>query len=153
MTPPGELQHMLDRQAIVDLTIAYCWAIDSHDWDTLRSQVFTADAVAILGDERKGVEAIVTRITRALSPLDASQHLVTNHQVTISGDRSTATSRCGFQAQHVRADAPNVDTLGCNYIVAGTYADRVVNTPDGWRIAHRTLTTVWTSGNPAIIGR
>ena len=40
---------------------------------------------------------------------------------------------------------------GDNYIIAGRYDDRVVRTPDGWRIAHRVLTVDWTEGNPAVV--
>ena len=34
-----------DHQAVIDLTIRYCWALDGHRWDDLRS-VFLADATA-----------------------------------------------------------------------------------------------------------
>jgi hypothetical protein len=40
---------------------------------------------------------------------------------------------------------------GDNYIVAGTYSDRHVRTPDGWRIAHRRLDVSWTDANPAVL--
>jgi SnoaL-like domain len=60
-----------DERAIIALTVAYTWAIDSHDWPALH-QVFLPDATAKLGTERDGIDAIVDRISSALSPLDAS---------------------------------------------------------------------------------
>ena len=39
---------------------------------------------------------------------------------------------------------------GRTYIMAGRYEDHLVRTPDGWRIADRTLTIDWTEGNPDI---
>jgi hypothetical protein len=39
---------------------------------------------------------------------------------------------------------------GDNFIVGGYYEDRVVRTPDGWRIAHRLMQQTWTEGNPAV---
>jgi 3-phenylpropionate/cinnamic acid dioxygenase small subunit len=132
------------RQAIIDLTIAYCWAIDSHEWDTLRS-IFVPEATALLGDERDGIESIIARVSSALTPLDASQHIVSNHQVAINGD--SATSRCYFQAQHVRRAAEGSP----NYIVAGRYQDRLVRTAHGWRILRRDLLVDWTEGNARVV--
>ena len=135
-----------DRQAIVDLTIAYTWAIDGHDWEALRD-IFLPDATAMLVDERVGIESIIERISGALTPLDASQHLIGNHQVRIDGDR--ATCRCYMQAQHVRHGAPG----GPNFIFAGTYEDEMERTTAGWRIRRRVLSNTWTEGNPAVVGR
>ncbi len=139
------LQRLLDERAIIDTTIAYCWAIDTRRWDVLRDRVFLADATASLGSPLEGVERIVARIDFALSPLDTSQHMISNHDVTIDGD--TATSRCYFHAQHVRRGAEG----GPNYIVAGIYADDFLRTSAGWRIKHRTLTVLWTDGNMKVV--
>ena len=76
----------------------------------------------------EGVDGIVERSRGALEPLDASQHLLGNIVVEVNGD--DATSVCYFQAQHVRAGTPGGDT----YFIAGSYADRLVRTPQGWRI-------------------
>lgn len=136
-----------DTKAIIDLTIAYTWALDTRRFDELRD-VFTPDATARLrGTECRGVDAIIERISGALGRLDASQHIVANHQVRIDGDR--ATCRCYLQAQHVKRSLPDGDT----FIIAGTYEDDLVRTAKGWRIDHRTLEVVWTSGNPLVVQR
>lgn len=143
------MEHLADHHAIVALTHAYCWALDSHRWDDLE-QVFTPDATAVLGSpELRGVEAIKRRIEQALGSLDDSQHMVNTHEVRIDGD--TATSRCYFHAQHVRRAAAEQGTGGRHYIVAGRYEDRLVRTAEGWRIARRELITMWTEGNLAVI--
>ena len=137
----------LDRQAVVDVTVAYCWALDRHEFELLRD-VFLPDATARLGDvECDGIQAIIERITRALGPLDDSQHIISNHEVRIDGD--TATSRCYLHAQHVRGAAEG----GPNYIVAGRYEDELVRTAAGWRLRRRVLTTMWTDGNPGVVSR
>jgi SnoaL-like domain len=138
------LKQLLDERAIVATTIAYCWAIDNRQWDTLRERVFLADATAMLGSELDGIESIVSRIERALANLDVSQHMLSNHEVTIDGD--TATSRCYFHAQHVRTSAEGSP----NYIVAGIYADDFVRTDAGWRIKRRELKVLWTEGNERV---
>ena len=133
-----------DRQAIVDLTIAYAWALDMREFELLR-HIFLPEATALLVDERTGVDSIIERVRSALEPLDASHHLIGNHQVTVDGDR--ATCRCYLQAQHVREGTQG----GSNYIFAGRYEDDLVRTAAGWRIARRTLVRVWSDGNPAVV--
>lgn len=138
----------VDVAAIVDVTVAYCWAIDTRDWAAL-DRIFVPDATAVFGSwELEGLDAIRRRLERTLSRLDASQHLVGTHQVHLDGD--TATGRCYVHAQHVR-DAAAIDGAGPLYLVAGRYDDRFVRTPDGWRIARRTLTPLWTEGNERVL--
>jgi hypothetical protein len=138
-----ELRRLVDRQQIVDVTLAYTYALDAKDWDAL-DDVFTVDATAYLTEELDGREAIKGRVRRALESLDLSQHMVANHDVRIDG--VSAVCRCYLQAQHVREAAPGPP----NFIVAGRYDDRFVRTSVGWRIARRELTIMWTEGNPSV---
>jgi hypothetical protein len=136
-----------DERLIIDVAIKYTWALDAKQFDELRA-VFATDATADLhGVHCDGRDAIIARIERPLSRLDATQHLVGNHQVVVEGD--SATHRCYLQSQHVKRGTPGGD----NYLIGGTYEDRLARTPEGWRITHRTMTPVWTEGNPAVIGR
>lgn len=138
---------MSDRDEIIDLTIAYTWALDTKNLDALRD-VFLPDATATLRNvDCVGVDAIIARIGGAVLRLDVTQHLVGNQQVVVDGD--TATCRCQLQSQHVKAGTEGGD----NYIVGGRYDDRLVRTPHGWRIAHRTMTQTWTEGNVNVVKR
>ena len=133
-----------DRQAITEVTIRYCWALDERDWEGL-GEVFTPDATADLASARlSGLDAIAARCSAALSPLDVSQHLVSTHQVHVNGD--TATHRCYLHAQHTKRGTEGGD----NYIVAGRYLDDLIRTDDGWRITHRILEVDWTEGNQEV---
>lgn len=144
MDGTDDLADLLDRAAVVDLTIDYCTALDTRDWPALRS-VFADDATARLGrTDHDGIDDISERCHAALRRLDSSQHMVTNHRVVVDGDRATCT--CQVQAQHTRADA----TGGPNYTVGGRYDDELVRKPEGWRITRRVLTVLWTDGNPAV---
>jgi 3-phenylpropionate/cinnamic acid dioxygenase small subunit len=140
-----DLQTLIDERDIRNVAFRYCRALDTKDW-ALLDEVFLPDATGELGTPTTlvGIEAIRGRIQKALGHLDDSQHLVGNHEIDVTGD--TATHRCYLQAQHIRADASGSP----NYIVAGRYEDRLVRTPDGWRIAHRTLTVMWTEGNVTV---
>jgi hypothetical protein len=136
-----------DRSDIIDLAVRYAWALDSKALDELRD-VFTPDATAVLRGVRcEGVDEIIARVGGAVLRLDHTQHLVGNHQVTVTGD--TGTHRCQLQAQHVLEGCAGGD----NYIVAGYYEDQVVRTSDGWRIAHRLMQQTWTAGNPRVTKR
>lgn len=140
-----DLNHVFDRQAIVDLTIAYGWILDHGPRDDLRT-VFTEDAVADYGGVAfEGVDAIIAKVEESLGRLSVSQHLISNQQVQIDGD--TATCRCYLQAQHTKRGTEGGD----NFIMAGRYFDDLVRTSDGWRITKRVLTIDWTEGNPGVV--
>jgi SnoaL-like domain len=133
-----------DRQAIIDVTIDYCWTLDTKDFDHL-VEIFHPGATAFLGTERPNRDSIIEKIRGSLLPLDATQHLVANHQVRVDGD--TASCRCYLQAQHVRTATEG----GVNYIIGGRYEDDLVRTPQGWRIMRRVLHRDWTEGNLAVV--
>jgi hypothetical protein len=138
---------MSDRDDIIDLAIAYTWALDTKHVEGLR-QVFAPDATAMLrGVECRGVEAIIERIGGSILRLDHTQHLIGNHQVTVDGD--TGTHRCQLHSQHVKAGTAGGD----NFVVGGFYDDRLARTPDGWRITFRLMQQTWTAGNPDVVRR
>ena len=146
--PDSDALHRLtSHDEIRQLAARYCWALDTLDRESL-ARVFTADATASLGRGiQNGFDEIWSLIHGVLAHLDASQHLIGSQLIDLSVDGRSATSRCHFHAQHVRASAGD-DT---QFIVAGRYDDRLVITDDGWRITHRTLKVIWTRGNPSVI--
>ena len=147
MTVAGDLDRLISHDNIRQLAARYCWALDTLDRDMLAA-VFTNEPTASLGRGlQTGFEEIWQVIHGVLSRLDVSQHLIGSHIIELADDANTATSRCYFQAQHVRAGTVGGD----QFIVAGRYEDDVVRVNDVWRIRHRKLTVMWTSGNPAVI--
>jgi SnoaL-like domain len=133
-----------DRIAITDLTIDYCWTLDLKNFENLRN-IFLPDAsFDVGGTVFSGINNIIGKVSSALTMMDESQHLISNHQIRVDGD--TATSRCYLQAQHVREAAVG----GKNFIIAGRYEDTLRRTPDGWRIAYRSLVRTWWEGNPQV---
>ena len=145
----------VDRQAIVDLTHAYCWALDDKDFEALRS-VFTPDARAELGEGgQRGIDEIIERVSTALARFTATQHLVGSHLIELDGD--DATGRCYLQAQHVTAPADDADAQPTHYLVGATYRDRYRRTEAGWRITQRAIVPIWSQftarpkdGRPAL---
>lgn len=147
MTGTGVLQTLLDRQEIAELCARYTAALDTKDWELLRSCFAAAPAFVHPGGRLDGWEQILARTSAALAPLTRSQHLLGNILVSVDGDR--ATSSCYFHAQHVRSGTPG----GELYVIAGRYDDTLRRTDDGWRIAERVQTYLWRSGNRAVVAR
>ena len=138
---------LLDKNQIADLCAGYAYALDQRDWAALRKCFTEAPVFVHPGGHIEGVDGIVERARGALEPLDSSQHLLGNVVVEVDGD--DASSICYFQAQHVRAGTPGGDT----YLIAGSYTDRLVRTPQGWRIAERVQVYLWRDGNRAVVAR
>jgi 3-phenylpropionate/cinnamic acid dioxygenase small subunit len=136
-----------DHHDIVDVTVAYCYALDEKRFDDLAS-VFTDDAIVDYGTAVcVGVDAVIDKVSTSVAHLDATTHLVSNHRVAVDGDRATCS--CYLISQHVRKG-----TLGGDhYMIAGRYDDELVRTPDGWRISSRRLTRVWSEGNRETVNR
>jgi uncharacterized protein (TIGR02246 family) len=132
-----------DRIDIVDTVVAYATAIDTRDW-ALFASLFTPDAVweyQAGHDTRRGLDDILARVRPSIERLDATQHFVTNHVVTVTAD--TATHTCYYLAQHLRD--------GERFLAAGRYADKLRRCDGGWRIAARVLISTWTDGNPTVV--
>ncbi|NUW46137.1 nuclear transport factor 2 family protein [Nonomuraea rhodomycinica] len=135
-----------DRLAIIETCTRMAWHADQREWDRL-AEVF-ADSVTLDYTSLNGGEpAVLTpaQIVEAWSGLlgafDATQHLITNHLVTVDGD--TATCTASFQATHRLADpfGPPLWTLG------GTYRFDLVRSAGAWRIGAVVMTATWADGN------
>ena len=141
------IDQLEEKQKIVDLTIAYTWIIAHGPRERLR-EIFTEDAVFIIDTRHlNGIDEIRGKIERTLGGLSASQHIVSNHQVSI--DENSATSRCYLHAQHTL----NGTEGGDNYIMAGRYIDKLIRFDDEWRITERQLILDWTEGNNKVLAR
>src|ERR1700712_2494754 len=109
----ADLNTLLDKQEITEVCYRYALSIDSRDWAEL-STCFTADAVAHYQGlpDCNDYQAIEDTCKGALTPLTASQHIISNVVATVHGDG--ADSVCYFQAQHVKDGADG----GNNFIIA-----------------------------------
>jgi ketosteroid isomerase-like protein len=138
---------MNDRDEIFDVAVRYATALDTCDWDLLRT-CFVPDVIGRYGGdlgEVHGYEALEEICKRTLEPLDGSQHIVSNFAVQLRGDE--ADFSCYLQSQHIM----NAAEGGPLFTLAGRYTDLFRRTDDGWKIAERELATMWVSGNPAVL--
>ena len=125
---------LADRDAVVAVLHGYAHAVDARDLDAVAA-CFTADA-AYEGRLGRGTVADALRtLADAFVRYDATTHQLHNVHVTVDGDVARTTADC-VAWHRLRA--------GGWLVVAVTYHDRLVRTPDGWRIAARRVEPRWT---------
>lgn len=134
-----KLQTLLDRMEIIDIQNRYATGVDTRDRDLYRS-CFTDEmeldmAGMGLGEPMKiSADEWVDRAVSLVSGFESTQHIITNHVVTIEGDEATCIAY--LQARHY-----NPENM---YTVGGYYTNRLVRTPEGWKISRLKLTPSWT---------
>ena len=136
-------QTLSDREEIRDVLVLYAKSLDQRDYAGLR-RVFTADATGnyFAAGTFEGLEKLTAFIERALSQCGPTQHLLGSIDVSVLGDSGTAS--CYLQAIHL-GKQPGYE--GKVLTVWGTYRDRLIRTPDGWRIQYRELETTHADGD------
>nr|WP_240806552.1 nuclear transport factor 2 family protein [Polyangium spumosum] len=146
--PPG-LQRLLDEAEIEKLTYCYAQATDTigrgdvEGGRSLYEQCFTPNAVleVYFPDNPPNGPPGLTSGPSAWADVAndvfvtagylSTQHLNSNVVINVQGN--TATMSTYLSATHV------LDPAGAVDMAVGTYDDIVVRTPQGWKIAKRTL--------------
>ena len=143
------LQQMSDRIEIDELLVRYARALDYRNFDEL-DLLFTPDATFDAGGlgAPTGPTAIKEMIRGTIGHLDATQHLVGKSLIEFSEDGDSAEVRTYLISQHIRESAPGPVK---HYFLGGEYYDRMVRTPQGWRITYRRLDRLWKQGDRAVI--
>jgi hypothetical protein len=134
----------LDKAEILELLVRYAHCCDDRDFNGA-GECFTSDAQA----EYSGVllprgAAHVVAHLQPLAHLPMTQHLVGSVSVLVSVDSATARS-------YVVANLVRVVDGGHELVQRGLrYDDRLVRTPDGWRIADRRHRVLWSITTPTV---
>jgi hypothetical protein len=130
-----DMKQISDRIEINDLLTRYTVAIDTKDW-TLLDSCFTPDAqldYTATGGTKGGYPEVRAWLEKALAAFPMTVHYISNSTVTLQGDEARARTYVinpmGF---------PKEDGSLHIFTVGGFYVDRLVRTPEGWRIAERT---------------
>jgi 3-phenylpropionate/cinnamic acid dioxygenase small subunit len=141
VTDTETARFLADRLEIEDLLTHYATIIDGRHWDAFGT-VFTADATLdyrSAGGIRGTLPEVAEWLATVLPVFTWTQHLVFNRAVSLTRGADHATSRADFQ----NPNGAVVDGQPWFFLVGGAYHDRLVRTPDGWRIAHRVEETLW----------
>jgi hypothetical protein len=134
-TTAEDVQHLIDRMAIIDCLNRYVRGLDRHD-DELVASAYHADALDHHGDFL-GSPAEFIPWANALHEADwsAHHHHLTTQSIEIDGDVAHAESYC--IGTFLRKDEPVVDMAG------GRYIDRLERRDGEWRIAAREVSIEW----------
>ncbi|MGH9269847.1 MAG: nuclear transport factor 2 family protein [Ilumatobacteraceae bacterium] len=132
----NELQQLVDRQAIVDVVHAYCRNVDlvrPAEFAALFTEDCTVDYGPGLGPPTHGASSLEERLATGLPRFAATSHHVSNVEVDFDGADAADTITYLYAWHRYDDDRPDAHLWA-------RYHDRFVRTPDGWRIATRTLT-------------
>jgi hypothetical protein len=146
MAPSDDVKFLLDRAAISDVQLRYATGVDMRDWALYRS-CFTdeieTDFTSVMGGEPRRMKADqwIEMVRRTIGGFVATQHMITNHVITIEGDDATCVAY--VQARH---HLPN-ETGASDQVMFGYYTNRFVRTAAGWMIRACKLTVTWNNGN------
>jgi SnoaL-like domain len=147
-----DLQEISDRLEIEALMYRFSDGIDSCDMAKYRS-VFTDEIKLDYSSYRAGTigtwtaDDWVQRGANLFPGLNATSHALTNVRIELGADGNSAEVRAYVRADHAFHGHPGGEV----FTVAGQYEDRLVRTPDGWRIWGKKLVVRWQEGNPDLM--
>jgi hypothetical protein len=133
-----KMQTLLDRMEITDTSIRYATGIDMRDRALYRS-CFTEEiewdfsSMGLGEPVTVAADAWVDQAFALVSGFESTQHIITNHVITVEGDQATCVAY--LQAQHFNPSG--LMTVG------GYYTNTLVRTPEGWKISKLKLTSTW----------
>lgn len=132
-----DVSTVMDRISVADVLTRYGSSLDESDWERLAT-CFVPEVISVLagGDPIEGYTDLEAAVRVALGVYERTQHHIAGHEVEISGD--DATLRANLIATHVHD--------GTTFVVGGVYREKLVRTPDGWRIAYHELDALWMDG-------
>ena len=141
------LQELSDRFEIEDLVKEYSHVVDRREFDRFRD-LFTADAHidysafnGSVGNLEDTISFLKSAVTAELFP--NCQHLVSNIQVDLQGDRAEGRVMC-FNPMEMGLSEGKTHL----FMLGLWYLDEYQRTPAGWRIARREEEKSWVFNTP-----
>jgi hypothetical protein len=131
------LQLLLDREAIRDVIMRYCYGADRGEESVLRS-VYWPDATDDHGVFSGTASDYIAFLLKTAGTMDQMQHLVGNMLIRTSG--TTARCESYFIGYHRMKDERGrpFDSLAC-----GRYLDELEKREAEWRIIRRKVVFDW----------
>jgi hypothetical protein len=141
-----DVQGLHDKTEINELLTRYAWAVDSKNWELLKT-VFTPDAhiddssASSAGDAAVGSrDEVVGWLERSLGPVPMTQHFITNVDIDLAGDRAKVRAMFYNPMQ-----LPGMDEMS---YCGGYYHHDMVRTPEGWRSERLIEESLWFANPP-----
>ena len=141
----NDLTSVADRLRIIELISQFGMAIDLRDWESFRS--LFADQVEFdyssIGEVAGTLDPddIASNARKDLGGFQATQHMITNHQMELSDNDATCYA-------HVRAMHFLPNDQGESLLEMGGYYTAVlIRTDSDWKIQRWKFTVLWSRGN------
>lgn len=142
----ANLQKLVDRAEIIDAVNIIGMGADLRDWKACRAafadRVLT-DYTSLNGGTPNTVAAdtLVTGWADFFSKIfKATQHMITNHIVTVNGDRATCTSH--FRAHHIYLGGES----GKTWTLGGFYNHGLTRIKGRWKVTQMKMTWTYEEG-------
>lgn len=143
------IEQLSDRQDIIDVQHRYARGIDGRDWAIYRS-VFAhrirVDFTSWYGGDPLELDADdwVRRVAGRQTGFDSTQHQMSNHLITLSGDEAECVTYI-VARHHLKTDGESrIQKIG------GYYTNQLHRQDCAWRITSLKLTALWTEGDRAL---
>ncbi len=137
------LESLLAKQAIQELVLRYCRAVDRKDYDALPA-LYHSDATEDHGAMFQGSAADYIRwLPSQLDNMLLTVHSVSNHLIVLQGECAVGEVYC--QAYHRYRGPQGEEEL----LVGGRYLDRYRRCNGEWRFSNRQIVTDWNERRPS----
>jgi ketosteroid isomerase-like protein len=147
-TRQAEVNTWLDEALIIRVVNTFFRALDEkHFDDSYLGQILAADVQMIRpnGAATVGRANIAESFARSFTRFEATQHLLTGHDVDVNGD--TAAVRANLVAIHIWNDRPvEASMLDRSFTAGGVITAALRRSPDGWRISKAEMRVIWRTG-------
>ncbi|KAJ3444172.1 hypothetical protein M0813_14353 [Anaeramoeba flamelloides] len=143
----AKIQQLLDEREIINVVNTMATSYDQGEWDRMRSclpENFTLDVTSFVGGEVLELkpDKLIEMWSAVRSNLDNVQHMLTNHKVTIDGDK--ADIFCYIQStQWLKTEEKFYKRK-----VQGSYTHKMIKTKAGWKIKKFIFQFEKMSGDP-----
>ena len=146
MVDEGDVQKLLDREAIKELVNLYCRAADRHDHELMRS-LYHQDAIDDHGSFFKGLAMdFIDKLPEIQAPMKILHHNVTTHCIELNGD--AAEGEVYILAFHQVEDKE----ASYDVIIGGRYFDRYTKRAGVWKFSERAVVADWaTVQDPSVV--
>ena len=135
-----------DRLAITDVVNSVGTLADLGEYSQLEqlfTEEVTVDYTSLFPGEVQNIprEQLMTQWQSVLPGFDATQHMITNHQITVDGNEAKAIA-------YVRATHKLGDEM---WVVGGYYVDELVKVDGVWKLKAIQYNALYEEGNRALI--
>lgn len=137
------LQRLWAKEAIRDLVLRYCRAIDRKDYAALAA-LYHHDATDDHGVMFCGLASdFIDWLPGMLDTMEATVHSVSNHLIRVNGDTAVGEVYC--HAYHRYLGETGMEEL----LIGGRYLDRYEQRQGEWRFSHRKIVADWNELRPS----